>query len=202
MLSLFVNQLMSGLLQAVLFAFPPFLWWLLSARKREPFLHWLGLKKPPADQRLWRACLLVAAGFILLSVVVLWLLRGVETATAAFAGAGFQALPAALVYAFLTTALSEEILFRGFLLKRLSARLGFVAGNLLQSLLFGLLHGAMLLPLAGVGRAALAAAFTGAIGWCMGYVNERRAGGSILPGWAVHGLANTFSSVLAMFSIL
>ena len=39
------------------------------------------------------------------------------------------------------TGLSEEILFRGFLGKRLIAKFGFAVGNVVQGLLFGTLHG-------------------------------------------------------------
>lgn len=55
-----------------------------------------------------------------------------------------SALQAILVYAVLNTALPEEILFRGFLLKRISAKFGKNVGNFIQSLLFGIIHGVML----------------------------------------------------------
>lgn len=139
--------------------------------------------------------------FVALSVMLLAMLSGVTTATSVFHGLGLVALPAALVYAFFNTALSEEILFRGFLLKRLSSKFGFAVGNGVQSVLFGLLHGVMFVPVVGVVKALIIIVFTSAIGWCMGYVNEKLAGGSIIPSWLIHALANTFSSLLALFSI-
>jgi hypothetical protein len=58
--------------------------------------------------------LAVMAGFLLLSMGILEMMRGVGTAASEFAGRGGRVLPAAFVYAFLNTALPEEILFEGF----------------------------------------------------------------------------------------
>lgn len=71
-----------------------------------------------------------------------------------------------------------------------------------QGILFGLLHGAMFFSLIGIVKAALIVAFTGLIAWCMGYADERRADGSILPGWIIHGTANLFSAAVSMFCIM
>ena len=139
--------------------------------------------------------------FIALAVFMLYSMKGVEMATSEFAGLGIGALPAILVYAILNTALSEEILFRGFLLKRISNRFGFVAGNLIQGAMFGLLHGVMFFSSVGAVKAVVIIAFTGIIGMFMGYVNEKKAGGSIIPSWCIHALANIFSGACAAFSL-
>lgn len=36
----------------------------------------------------------------------------------------------------------------------------------------------------------------------MGYINENKAGGSVIPSWLIHGTANLFSAIVSMFSIL
>lgn len=100
-------------------------------------------------------------------------LKEVTTAASAFSGLGISAFPAILIYAIFHTSLSEEILFRGFLLKRLQNKFGFQIGNFVQALLFGLLHGAAFINQAGVIRAVLLTAFAGAIAWTMGYINEK-----------------------------
>lgn len=203
-MELFSSKLLSSLVQIISFSALPFVWWLVAARKKQNFFSWIGLKGlPPGHKK--QCCLTslaVAAGFILLSVGILRMVRGVETATSDFAGKGVGVLPAALVYAFFNTALPEEILFRGFLLKRLSAKFGFGAANLVQGCLFGLLHGAMFFSTVGAVQALIVVLFTGGIGWSMGYVNEKKADGSILPSWMIHGAANLFSSAVAMFSLL
>ncbi|MDZ7774080.1 MAG: CPBP family intramembrane glutamic endopeptidase [Balneolaceae bacterium] len=56
---------------------------------------------------------------------------------------GPEAVGILLVTALVKTALAEEILFRGFLAKRLIAWLGYARGNLLQAVFFGALHSAL-----------------------------------------------------------
>ena len=41
-----VQQMMNTLIQIALFALLPFVWWLIRARRKSPFLEWLGLCQP------------------------------------------------------------------------------------------------------------------------------------------------------------
>jgi membrane protease YdiL (CAAX protease family) len=203
MVELFINKLLSGVMQVFIVAIIPIIWWTFTARKKVTFFEWIGIKKANnPEKNLWRLVIFTVAGFIIISIGILFLLKGVETATSDFYDMGIGALPAALVYAFFNTALSEELLFRGFLLKRFSNKFGFTIGNILQGTLFGLLHGIMFISLVGVVKAILIITFTGTLGWCMGYLNEQKANGSILPSWIIHGISNTFSAIIAMFSII
>lgn len=203
-MELFLSNILSSIMQIVLFASIPLIWWILSARKQISFFNWIGLKKVESFDKssLFKWTGIIIAAFLFLSISMLFMVSEIEKATSDFTGLGLTALPAALIYAFLKTALSEEILFRGFLLKRLSGKFGFQIGNAVQSILFGLIHGFMFVALVGAFKAILIILFTGAIGWGMGYINEQKAGGSILPGWLIHGIANTFSALIAAFSII
>ena len=194
--------LLNSIFQIVLFSLIPLIWWLITARKQQGFFVWIGLKRVTVYDGFLPTFLLTILAFLLLSIGVQSLIRGIETANSQFQGLGFAGLPAAFVHSFLNTALSEEILFRGFLLKRLASRFGFTAGNAIQATLFGLMHGVFFIGIVGAFNAILIIAFTGAIGWYMGYLNEKKAGGSILPSWALHGFANLFSSFAALFSLL
>ena len=103
----------------------------------------MGLKGVSTKNK-WRLWLLVAMTFVAFAAASLFALRllgNVATAVSAFAGQGASAVPAILSYAVVRTSLSEELLFRGFLLKRLVGKFGFTIGNITQSLLFGLIHG-------------------------------------------------------------
>ena len=117
-MELFISKLISSVVQIILFSLIPFIWWLVTARKKENFFHWIGLKKIEDGKKnktiLWIIGIVLA--FIALAVFMLYSLKEVEMATSDFAGMGVSALPAILVYAILNTALSEEILFRGFLI--------------------------------------------------------------------------------------
>ena len=200
-MNLLVQTLINSFIQILLFSLIPFIWWLITARKKMNFFKWIGLKKISGSKEnktwLWTAGAIVA--FLVLSVFMLMSVKGMETATSDFAGLKLAAVPAVLVYAILKTALPEEIVFRGFLLKRISNKFGFTAGNLIQSILFGLMHGVFFFSSAGIVKAVLITLFTGSIGWLMGYINEKKADGSIVPGWIIHAAANIFSGLCSAF---
>lgn len=201
-MNLIISKLISSVIQIILFTIIPFIWWLITAQKECSFLKWIGLKKAEVSKNktmLWIVC--ISAAFLILSGVILIFLKGVETATSDFSSLGMSAIPAILIYAIFNTALPEEILFRGFLLKRISNRFGFNAGNAIQALLFGLMHGIMFISSVGVLLAIIVILFTGAIGWFMGYTNEKKADGSILPSWCIHAIANIFSGICSAFSL-
>ncbi len=203
-MSLFFNQLLSAVIQVIIFTAIPFLWWIVSARKKESFFYWIGVKPfKIADKRsVYTTVIIVCFLFMGLSLAILHLLKDVELATSEFSGLGIVGLPSVLIYGFIKTGLSEELLFRGFILKRLASKIGFTGSNVIQSVLFGLIHGVMFFNYVNAIVAIVIIAFTGSIGWFMGYINEKKADGSILPSWLIHGLANTFSSIIALFSII
>lgn len=113
-----------------------------------------------------------------------------------------MAIPAIVVYATFNTAFPEELLFRGFLLKRLANKFGFNIANIIQALLFGLLHGIMFFMLVGIVKTILIIAFTGVIAWFMGYINEKYSNGSMIPSWIIHTISNLFSGICAAFLII
>ena len=203
-MELFTQYIISSVIQIILFSLIPFIWWVITARKKCSFFEWIGLKKT-GNAKKNKTFLFVAGtalAFMVLAVFMFRISSTVETATSGFKGLGLAAVPAVLVYAVFNTALPEEIIFRGFLLKRFSARFGFSVGNFIQSAVFGLMHGVMFFSVTGALKALIITLFTGAIGWVMGYVNEKKAEGSIIPGWMIHAMANIFSGLCAAFLIL
>jgi len=202
-MTLFIQKLANSLLQIVLFTLIPFIWWMITARREIGFFEWIGLKKieKTNDNKIALWIIGVSAAFLVLSVFMIMSLKGVEMATSDFTGMGTGAIPSILVYAIFNTALPEEILFRGFLQKRVSCKFGPLVGNTVQSIIFGLMHGVMFVSMTGIAKAVIIILFTGLIGWFIGYVNEIKAQGSILPSWFIHSLANIFSGVCAAFSL-
>lgn len=144
---------------------------------------------------------MVSICFILIGLLTLYAIRNVETATSDFIGLGVKAIPSIIVYAALNTALPEEIFFRGFLLKRLIKVIGFKKANIIQSVIFGLLHGFMFHSFVGNMTMILIILFTGIIAWFMGRINELYSDGSIVPSWIIHTLSNIFSGICSAFSI-
>ena len=198
---LLVNAIISAILQVLVFTATPFFVYLIAYRRARGFFDYIGLRKP--ERRTMLYATLLAVAFVLPVLVLLSYspsIREVVTAPHTVVGRlrsyGFSGVTVALltVKALVQTSLSEEILFRGFVAKRLISWLGFTWGNLLQALLFGLVH--LLLFIGQEFSLPIAAGvvlFTGLGGWASGYLNERLGNGSILPSWWMHGLTNAIT---------
>ncbi len=197
-----ISEIIGSAVQLVLFGIVPFIWWLLTARKKEGFFKWIGIKRIKNIKAVIFPTLVTIIGFMIMGYFTLYLIQNVETATTSYAGLGIAGVPTVIVYALVHTSLSEELLFRGFLLKRIGNKFGFITGNLVQAILFGLLHGIMFIEYAGIVKAIIIIFFTGTLAFIMGHINEKKADGSILPSWSIHFMSNLFSGILSLFSIL
>ncbi len=200
---MFVNEFIGALVQLLLFSLIPFIFWLIFGRKKENFFKWIGLKKIKHQGKPWvTLCAIVAATGLYIGIttaVLGFLPEGVTTAGSDFAGKGFIAFPAVLAYGFIRTGLSEEVVFRGFLLKRFAEKFGFVAGNTIQAVLFGLMHGVPFgLATHNIPVAIVMTLLPGAFGWFQGWMNEKRCGGSIVPSWLLHGTINVIVAALSL----
>ncbi|MCR5477782.1 MAG: CPBP family intramembrane metalloprotease, partial [Lachnospiraceae bacterium] len=88
---------------------------------------------------------------------------------------------------------------RGFLLKRLQSRFGFVSANTIQAVLFGMLHGIpFFLVTRSVGALLLLTLLPALMGWFEGWLNEKRCDGSIVPSWILHGYINFLTTILSL----
>jgi membrane protease YdiL (CAAX protease family) len=110
------------------------------------------------------------------------------------------ALLAGVSYAFIRTAGSEELLIRGLLYKRLIAWFGQRPANLIQALLFTLVHNGIIvlaMPDAPLWLHADIFLRIFVMSWVIGWYMERRDSGSLLMPWLCHSIANlvTFLSL-------
>lgn len=201
---LLVNKIVSSIMEMVIVCFIPFIWWIITSRKKEKFFSWIGLRKIENNsfKKSIIGIIAVSILYVIVSFLTLILVKDIETATSEFAGLGLKGILAALVYAIFNTSLPEEIFFRGFMLKRLQNKFGYNIANIIQSILFGLLHGVMFFSIVGVIKALIVVLFTGTVAYVMGYINEKKAGGSILPSWIIHAASNIFASFIALFYII
>ncbi|MCB0556433.1 MAG: CPBP family intramembrane metalloprotease [Phaeodactylibacter sp.] len=194
------SELLSSILQILVFTLIPFLVFVIRTRSAKGFFDYIGLKPLPTRAVVWA----IVSSLIFLSMVALAFIRtdfwealtAPESITGKFRAMGFspQAMILVLIMALLKTSLSEEILFRGFLAKRLISWLGFQAGNILQALVFGAIHLLLFLSItSSIFFLALIFLFTALGAYTIVYINEKMAGGSIIPGWISHGLANVIS---------
>ena len=195
MFGMFISEFIGALLQVLLFSLIPLIFWLAFARNKQGFFRWIGIKKVKHEGKWWiTACaILIATGlYVGLTIFVIrFLPEGVTTAGSNFAGEGLSAFPAVLAYGFIRTGLSEEIVFRGFLLKRFGEKFGMIAGNIIQAILFGMMHGIPFgLATHNIVVAIAMTVLPGAFGWFQGWLNEKRCDGSIIPSWLLHGMIN------------
>ena len=197
----FLNILVSSAVQIVVIGIIPFIWWFVTTRKEESFFTWIGLKKCKEIKTVCIKAIIASVLFLLLSLYLLFITKDIETATSQFSGLGISGVAGAVVYSFIQTSFTEELFFRGFLLKRIGHKFGFYAGNIIQSVLFALLHCAMFISLTDAFHVVLITLFTGIIAFIMGYINEQEAEGSIFPSWFIHGAANIVSSIFALFRV-
>jgi membrane protease YdiL (CAAX protease family) len=188
------DALLSTVLQAGLALLIAGAAYLVLGRGRGGFGRFTGLHGTPPAALLFGLGMGLAAAALILAVPGVAEMnagRGTVTGEALHRGASAGIVAGLAVKAVFQTSFSEELLFRGVLGKRLIAWLGFGAGNSIQALLFGAVHLLLLLvPAARTSVVLLLALATAILGWASGWLNERRGGGSILPGWAAHAAAN------------
>ncbi len=201
-MNLLINKTISSIIQIILFLIIPFIWWFVTVRKQPNFLQWIGLKRIAGGKKTFIAIGIMSIAFLFTGALTLYAIRDVKTASSDFTGLGTNAISAIIVYAAFNTAFPEEVLFRGFLLKRLTNKFGFHTANLIQAALFGLLHGIMFISLTGNLETILITIFTGTIAWFMGYINEKYSDGSIIPSWIIHTISNLFSGICSAFLII
>lgn len=196
-----MNILISAVFQLIILSFIPFVWWLITARKKANFFRWVGLKKIRVDNikiYLVEMVIFIGASCLISSKVFQIVIGNAKTATTQFNGRGVTAVPNVIIFAFFQTGLSEEIFFRGFLGKRLINKFGFTVGNTMQAFVFGFVHGVLFFPMIGAFGAVVIIMLISAIGWGEGFLDERKSGGSIVTSWIIHGIMNLISSVAAI----
>lgn len=202
-----LSELISTLVQLTVFALLPLLVFVAQRRTTRGFGQYLGLYRSPARANaLALLASLVLAGCALGATLASPAIKAAMldshsiTGQLRLLGVGPASVALLLLTALGKTALAEEILFRGFVAKRLIAAWGFAVGNTVQAILFGALHLGLFWTLTN-SPLALGFVFLGpAIGAAAaGYLNERLAGGSIIPGWISHGVANMVSYAVVGF---
>lgn len=104
---------------------------------------WIGLVKVKKNYSTIALVIVLfsAVSWVMQKFIVPCLLPPGATVQQSYTGQGAAAILPILLFGMIQTGLSEEILFRGFILKRLSKKLGFQWANFLQALIFGVIHG-------------------------------------------------------------
>jgi membrane protease YdiL (CAAX protease family) len=203
-----ISILISAILQVIVFTLLPFLFYLITHRTYRGFLNDIGMYKTDIIA-IMQACI---ASIILVGLGILMIFispdfknlstgRGTVPNSIIAVKGGINKMAILIILAFIKTALAEEILFRGFITKKLIRRLDFNIGNLIQACLFGLVHVLLFLNIHGINSLFLIFSFSisGLGGYLAGYFNEKKGKGSIISGWLMHGFANLISYILFVF---
>lgn len=187
----------------------PVIWWAVTTKRRLEFATWIGLYVPtwkigPVQRVSQKQLGIALLCWVAVSLASLRIVSSVwgALATSRFMGAGLLAVVPILLYAFIQTGLAEELFFRGFLAKRLCASFGFSSGNAIQAIVFGLLHLLLFINYLPVSSLVAITVLSGINGWIMGWLNEQAAGGSVIPSWMLHSLANLLVALGTAFNLL
>ena len=211
MLELILSSITTIISNIIIFLIIPFLWWLIKLRKEMSFFKWVGLIKPKLNSKWWIIIIFVIAyGFFYLFDFTMFIdkqsievLQTSEKVSAnVYTGLGFVAIIPSLLTTLIANGLCEEVLFRGFISKRLCNKFGKNAGIIIQGILFGLLHNIIYI-LGGVNVSLqfhiVLFIFTGMGGLLLGILDEKIYNGSIVPSVLLHGLGNFISNFNVMF---
>lgn len=204
-----INEILSTAIQVVAFSLIPFIFFLLRRDKSVSFFRFVGLYRPTNKSMVYVP--VAALLFLIIGIGLIFVDESKEvlfspnSVTGKLRSMGFSATTVLilLVIALLKTSFAEEILFRGFLARQLINKLGFTKGNILQAIIFGSIHLLLFWAITGatIVLLVLIFIFSTAAGWTIGYIQEKFANGSIIPGWAAHGLGNTLSYMIIAFAL-
>jgi membrane protease YdiL (CAAX protease family) len=204
-----INGIISALLQIFVFTMIPFIVYIISKKSRKGFFEYIGLKKSNKKANLFAVllALIIAVPMLLLTLFhteFYEIMTSPDSVAGKFRQMGFSLSTVLLIgiAAIFKTALAEEILFRGFIAKRIIALTGYQTGNIIQALLFGVLH-TLLFMIITTNPLFLAFIFIfPSIGAYLNvYLNEKMADGSIIPSWISHATANLISYSVIGFLI-
>lgn len=211
MLDLILSSISTIISNILLFLIIPFLWWLIKYRKNISFFKWVGLIKPELKSKWWMIIIFIIAYcfFYLFDFTIFMDEKSLEVLQTSasvsanvYTGLGVVAIIPSLLTTFIANGLCEEILFRGFICKRLCNKFGKTAGVIIQGILFGLMHNAIYM-LGGIDVSLqfhiVLFVFTGMGGLLLGVLNEKIYNGSIIPSVFLHGLGNFISNLMVMF---
>lgn len=212
-MKLIMDSIVTAVANIIVFSMIPFIWWGIRHRKETNFFKWLGFIKPKLNSKWWVLIIFAIAYYffykfdftVFISKESMEAVENNSSVTAnAFAGLGVAAIIPAFITNFIANGMGEEILYRGFLNKRLCSKLGAVKGSIVQAVLFALMHNAIYLLAAvpvGMDFHMWMFVFTGAGALLLGFLNEKIYNGSIIPSIILHGAGNFLGSMMLAFGL-
>ncbi len=72
-----VSKIISSIIEIILISSLPFIWWLISAKKKENFFNWIGLKKIENKQTTLINTIIISLVFMTVSILTLYLIKDI-----------------------------------------------------------------------------------------------------------------------------
>jgi uncharacterized protein len=202
------SEIFSTILQIGFFTLIPFIFFHLRKDKSIAFRQYIGLYKPTTKSVIY--VLFVGFLFVAVGIGMTLIDNGIKQAVVTppsitgklrLMGLKTDTILILLIIALFKTSFAEEIFFRGFIAKQLIRKFNFNIGNILQALIFGIIHLILFWVLTKTTLLPLIFIFilTTIAGWTIGYIKEKYANGSIVPGWIAHGIGNVISYTIIAF---
>lgn len=193
-----MNEITGAILQVLLFTAIPFLVYLVSNKTSKNFMVSMGIKQPTLISIKYAVLLAIAYTIPLLicitintSILEMVLSKDMVTGKIRQMGFSLNSVVSLFIIGTLNTALAEEIFFRGFIGKKLVGKLGYKTGNLLQAVIFGIVHLALVaLATQNIMFLIISFIFPTLLGYFIMDLNEKYSDGSIVPGIITHGISN------------
>ena len=163
-----------------------------AGKKKDFFFSYTGLYHPQRTAGIYSILIFAVMYLAVYGIVHFTPIAALTQPSAgAYAGLGISAVIPALLVSFIQQAFAEEMLFRGFIGKRLISKIGLPSGNSLQAIIFGFMH---VLFSVSDERNFLSYLIilisTASGGWLLGYMDEKLCKGSLIPSILLHGLGN------------
>lgn len=178
--------------------------------KQKPFTEWAGLYLPESSEWVKPGVLIMLIAIILMALpIYIFKTAGLITNDMIYSsefhgqGLSFTLLIIIFFKAVFQTAFAEELIFRGWIGKRIANKFGYLKGNISQSLLFGVPHGLPLMLMHNqIAFGVVIFITSSTVGFLQFYLNEKKAEGSIMPSIIIHSILNitsfTIQSVLVI----
>jgi len=200
-----INKLKQSIIQVLVFSFIPFIYFLIVNRRIIGFFDFLGFRKIVLSETfiVETIFIIIIMGILAIPPLLYLLKKGIlnsdELEVNKFENkeAGIPLLGEILIFSLLVTSLSEELFFRGFLAKVLISGAGFVIGNSIHALLFGLIHG---LPMKkyGIKIVIIMTSLPAVTAYILAWNNEIHNYGSIIPSIIIHAVVNIVSNIIML----
>ncbi len=197
-----MNDVLASTLIQISFVFIlSWIYYFVFCKEKNGFFNWIGLYIPRTKNWIKGSIMVfVISLLIMVGPLILFQYLGYITPEMTYdktiSGQGFSINILIIIFlkAIIQTALSEEILFRGLIGKRVANKFGYQAGNIIQSLIFGLPHGLPFMIIYKQYIVGIVLIITaGIVGYLQFWLNEKKADGSLIPSITIHSIMNIMS---------